>query len=101
MHIPAKQQHDADTPPTTFPLHKPTPLPRRDLPFSLGIISSALFFPSSSHEHLTTLCYLQFFRITKTSPHSSSEGRKISGTTMRIFLLGGGLMFHVHSTLAG
>lgn len=67
----------------------------------LAFISSALSSPSSSHEHRTTLCYLQFFRITKTSPHSSSEGRKISGTTMRIFLLGGGLMFHVHSTLAG
>ncbi|TNN86618.1 hypothetical protein EYF80_003086 [Liparis tanakae] len=35
------------------------------------------------------------------SPHSSSIGRKISGTTMRILRLGGGLMVQVHSTLAG
>lgn len=60
-----------------------------------------LFLPSSSPEHRGLLGYLQFFRMTKTSPHSSSEGRKISGTTMRILRLGGGLMFQVHSMLAG
>lgn len=43
----------------------------------------------------------QFFLITSTSPHSSSEGRKISGTTIRILRLLGGLMFQIHSTLAG
>lgn len=43
----------------------------------------------------------QFFLMTRTSPHSSSDGRKISGTTMRILRLGGGLMFQTHSTPAG
>lgn len=72
-----------------LPLHKAA-LPNPDL-----------FLPSSSPEHRGPLGYLQFFRMTKTSPHSSSEGRKISGTTMRILRLGGGLMFQVHSMLAG
>lgn len=43
----------------------------------------------------------QFFLMTSTSPHSSSEGRKISGTTIKILRLLGGLMFQMHSTLAG
>lgn len=44
---------------------------------------------------------IPLFLMTRTSPHSSSMGRKISGTTMRILRLGGGAMCHTHSALAG
>lgn len=87
------------------PIPQNSPLLPRDAAFSLCRRqlgqTPAFSFPFFSPEHRGALGYLQFFRMTKTSPHSSSEGRKISGTTMRILRLGGGLMFQVHSTLAG
>lgn len=45
--------------------------------------------------------HVPLFLMTSTSPHSSSMGRKISGTTTRILRLGGGEMCHTHSALAG
>ena len=45
--------------------------------------------------------HIPLFLMTRTSPHSSSMGRKISGTTTRILRLGGGEMCHTHSALAG
>lgn len=44
---------------------------------------------------------LPLFLMTSTSPHSSSMGRKISGTTMRMRLLCGGFIIHTQSTLDG
>lgn len=53
--------------------------------------------PSLPCHHL----HLPLFLMTRTSPHSSSTGRKISGTTIRILRLGGGEMCQTHSVLAG
>lgn len=54
-------------------------------------------FISSLHSYFC----LPLFLMTSTSPHSSSMGRKISGTTMRMRLLCGGFIIHTQSTLDG